>query len=619
MKQLILLLLMIGSCVYALGRGQWSERRTLKWERKVGVIKGFNQPVRPYPDMSLDVMFEKAHDTGLNNVRMFFGGTAEEVIRQIRQYTDVAYKHGITMSPVLSAPVPEAYYKSEGEDTVCLKVTKEYTQKVIGAFAKDKRVILWDLFNEPGNLNLPADKKQKKFILQLKLIEKLLAWARETNPIQAMSSSIFWRDDLLDEDKDPSNRLAWKVEGMMDVHNFHDYACGDRDGTYTRRLIDVLKKISNRPLVCTECLTRVNNSGLDRTFSCFAKNNVHWYLWGLYMCDANWDVKWSRSTYDPYEPGFHNLFRPDGEPIDYRDIELIRNYQFTAGQPTDIGAEYTCRWPMDRAWRWMSCGPVKGVKGLNILSVDSASSIISKGINSINVKLDYRDYSANRDLFFKNTDQILNKAKSLHLTVLFTLLTDQDVTSSQKGVLQYVSETIRRYYHDPRIEGWDLWFHPGEHIEDTALVSNFVKKVFREARYEYPNQPVMMTPYVKVKDFPDHFDYRDAFVHGHYNGWIGLVYGCGSNDRITYLIWNLSDVIAFSSTQDAKQTGYLKAVAYRYGRPIFCTSWSTGNKVGDTEVLDKFSRSHVFWYYAHPAVDSSLTKNFHFQPICTEH
>ncbi|WP_460198447.1 glycoside hydrolase 5 family protein [Segatella asaccharophila] len=617
-RSLLPVLLLISSCIPVCARGQWSEHQAWKWEKKVGVIKGFNQPVAPYPDMPLAVMFRKAHRIGLNNVRMFFGGNADEVIRKIKQYADAACKYGITMSPVLAAPVPDTYFNSQGKDTACLKVTREYTQRVVGAFAKDHRVILWDLYNEPGNVNFNPGDNQEKFILQLKVIEKILKWARETNPVQALSSSIFWRGDILDENKDDASRLAWKVEGMMDVHNFHDYVCGDRKGAYTQHLIEVLKEISNRPLVCTECLTRVNNSGLDRTFACFAKNNVHWYLWGLYMCDANWDVKWSRSAYDPYEPGFHNIFRPDGDAIDYRDIELIRNYHFTQGVSTDIGAEYTCRWTSDRAWRWMSCGPVKGENVQHIASIDS--SVVHEGINSVNIRLHYKDYAGNKDLFFKNADNILRRAHSLNMTVLFTLLTDREInTSDQEHLKRYVSETIRRYYHDPRVEAWDLWFHPGETIEDTSLVSDLVKRLFREARYEYPNQPVMMTPYVKVRDFPADFNYRGVFVHGHHGGWTGLVYGSGSSDAITYLIWKLSDVIAFSGMQSAGQIGYLKAVAYRYGRPVFCTSWSTGNRKGDTEVLDNFSRSHVFWYYANESIGADLISNFHFLPVCTEH
>lgn len=611
------MLLLTGISVSTYARGQWSERQAWKWEKEVGVIKGFNQPVAPYPDMPLEVMFEKAHDTGLNNLRMFFGGKADAVIRKIKQYTDVAYRHGITMSPVLVAPVPDAYFNSHGKDTACLEVTREYTQKVVGAFAEDRRVILWDLYNEPGNVGFNPGNNQEKFILQLKVIEKILTWARETNPIQALSSSIFWRSDILDENKEEASRLAWKVEGMMDVHNFHDYACGDREGSYTEHLIKVLKKIGNRPLICTECLTRVNNSGLDRTFACFARNNVHWYLWGLYMCDANWDVKWSRSTYDPYEPGFHNIFRPDGEAIDARDIELIRNYRFTNGRSTDRGAEYTCRWTSDRAWRWMSCGPIKGANIHAVSSVDSLAG--HKGINSINVRLYYKDYAGDKALFFRNTDRILNQAESHRLTVLFTLLSDQDIQTSEENLCRYVSETIRRYYHDPRIEAWDLWFHPGEKMRDTSLVNHLVNRLFREARYEYPNQPVMMTPYVKVKDFPSNFNYRGAFIHGHYGGWTGLTYGGVSNDALTYRIWQLSDVIAFSSTQSAGQIGYLKAVAYRYGRPVFCTLWSTGSRSEDAEVLDNFSRSHVYWYYDHPMIDDSSVKDFHFQPVCTEH
>lgn len=50
------MLLLTGISVSTYARGQWSERQAWKWEKEVGVIKGFNQPVAPYPDMPLEVL-----------------------------------------------------------------------------------------------------------------------------------------------------------------------------------------------------------------------------------------------------------------------------------------------------------------------------------------------------------------------------------------------------------------------------------------------------------------------------------------------------------------------------------------------------------------------------------
>lgn len=595
-------------------RGQWTENQAWEWINRIGVIKGFNQPEAPYPSMSLDERMAVAKRIGLNNVRFWVGdgGDADTVISKIRRIVEAGERHGITSSPVLVAPVPKQYYFSKGHDTACLKVTEQFVKRVIGAFAEDKRVILWDLWNEPGNYAPSVE----HIVLEFKLLQRITIWARSVDPVQALSSSIFWRDDVLDRNRDEASRWAWKVEAMMDVHNFHDYVCGDLPGGYTDKTLSALRQISNRPLICTECMTRVNNSGLDRTFAIFAPNNVHWYLWGLHMCDANWDVKWNRSTYDPYEPGFHNLLRPDGEPIDYRDIELIRNFAFTDGKAVDPGLELTGRWPIDRAWRWMSRGPVKGL----VLSSESDIESVTAGFNSVTVKLSFDLYAHDKDAFYQSFESLLADADKRGLTVLPVLLTDEDVKVGGQKILPYIDDVINRYYYDGRIQGWDLWRHPGKLLSDSAATIKMVRSVFREARQQWPNQPVMMTPWVSVKDMPADFDYWKALVHGHgkRGGWAQLQYGGASSDELTWEIWRMSDCIAFSSSQDAKKTGWIKAVAYRYGRPIICTFFSTDSEKGDAEVLDNFSRSHVFWY-AEKAPSSESLSSFHFAPITTKH
>ena len=595
---IVLSMLLVGGTLPLQARKQWTEKQAWAWEKKVGVIKGFNQP-EPTPGQTLEDIYAKAKETGLNSVRMWIGGrTADDQIKQLRKYIEIAKKYDMMLSPVLCLPVSQEFIKSKGKDEASLLAMKEHTKKMIGAFANEECVISWDLWNEPGcaNFGLAPD---EQFYFSLDAIAKIAEWAYEMNPKQAITSSIFWRNDLVYGDS-PLAKRAREVEAMMDVHNFHNYSCAinsDDQGKDVEKEIAYLREIGNRPIICTECLTRDNNSGLSRTFAAFAKNNIHFYIWGLYLCDANWTIRWGRSAYDPYDPGFHNLFRPDGEPIDARDMDLIRNYTFTNGVSTDIGAEYTDKWDSQRAWRWMSTGPVKGKVTGNVKeALKWLDSHEANTFNSLNVKLDYESYTADQNEFFAMFEAVLAVADKKGITVLPTLLCDDDLKSSNEDLAKYEAQVLRRYKSDARIQAWDLYYHPGEKCTDKARLEELTHLLFRYARFEFPNQPVMSTPMVKVKPFEKNFNYHDAFLHGRRNGWNMMTYEGGATAELCALIWKLSDVIAFSSNQSAGQTGWIKAVAYRYSRPIFCTQWEPTDASNATETLDNFARSHVFWY-----------------------
>ena len=92
----------------------------------------------------------------------------------------------------------------------------------------------------------------------------------------------------------------------------------------------------------------------------------------------------------------------------------------------------------------------------------------------------------------------------------------------------------------------------------------------------------------------------------------------GANADICFLVWKMSDVISFSSNQSAPQTGWIKALAYRYGRPIFCTRWQPTDEANARTTLDNFARSHVYWYLTGQTPLQPKLSAFRFVPIRTE-
>lgn len=613
MKRLIMIVLLLPCLAgFAKERKQWTEKQAWDWEKKVGTIIGFNQPESAYPGMTNLEILRKAADLGFNSVRFWLKGEdVDAQIAYIKKMADEAESCGMTISPVLS--LQRKYFNDKENEKENLKIVEELVKTLIRPFANDERIVLWDIWNEPG-----FKTGDPETFREMEWVEKMVHWCREENLCQPITASIIWDPDRDADVSSPTWEKRRQVEAMMDLHNFHSYDCARNFGAEIDYTLDRIRKISNRPIVCTEAMIRVNGSSVQRTLPVFAREHVHVYLWGLYNNDWNWSVKWGRSTYDAFDPMFHDFLWADGDAYDAREFPFIKNFRFwNKGENLDPGIAVTDRWSHERVWRRMAgAGLVKGL-------ADVKSSVSFSGTyNSMRVKVNYKDYrglaSDQRSGFFERFERILSDAKSKGMTVLPVLITDDDLYATSEELGGFVKEMISRYYDDQTILAWDIYWHPGEKSTDRRKVEEVIETAFTYARNQYPNQPVFMTPFVSVQEFDDDFNYRAALVHGRRNGWNKLSYGGTSDADLLYKIWSLSDVTSFSTVQHPAEAGWLLSICYRFGRPIFCSSFKAENVTDQLEMLDLFSKSHVFWFTENPLPDKSVNQ-FKFTPIITKH
>ncbi|MBQ6186164.1 MAG: hypothetical protein IJK48_09885 [Bacteroidales bacterium] len=613
MKKLIMIVLLLPCLAgFAKERKQWTEKQAWDWEKKVGTIIGFNQPESAYPGMTNLEILRKAADLGFNSVRFWLkGADVNAQIAYIKKMADEAESCGMTISPVLS--LQREYFNDKENEKENLKKAEELVKTLIRPFANDERIVLWDIWNEPG-----FKTGDPETFREMEWLEKMVHWCREENLCQPITASIIWDPDRDADVSSPTWEKRRQVEAMMDLHNFHSYDCARNFGAEIDYTLDRIRKISNRPIVCTEAMIRVNGSSVQRTLPVFAREHVHVYLWGLYNNDWNWSVKWGRSTYDAFDPMFHDFLWADGDAYDAREFPFIRNFRFwNKGENLDPGIAVTDRWSHERVWRRMvGAGLVKGLADMKSLGNTSNT------YNSMKVKVNYKDYrglaSDQRSGFFERFERTLSEAKNKGMTVLPVLLTDDDLFATSEELGGFVKEMISRYYDDQTILAWDIYWHPGEKSTDRRKVEEVIETAFTYARNQYPNQPVFMTPFVSVQEFDDDFNYRAALVHGRRNGWNKLSYGGTSDADLVYKIWSLSDVTSFSTVQHPAEAGWLLSICYRFGRPIFCSSFKAENVTDQLEMLDLFSKSHVFWFTENPLPDKSVNQ-FKFTPIITKH
>ena len=559
------------STKYPNERPQWTKEQAEAWFDKVGEIKGINHPTPPCKAVSQDEALGLASRSGYNSVRWFlWGGNATDYIKSAETAAAEAWKHGMTLAPVFTfARVP-----SSTEDSLKLEAT---VRQVVRHFRNDERIIMWDLWNEP-----PIESDETPKIMET--IRLMARWAREEGCTQAISANVFW---------DCNNgatggryvALRNAAEAEMDVHNFHDYGMQEGHSSNVGIVVQRLKKISDRPIICTEALTRPNGSGVAISLRECAKYRIGFYTWGLYACDSNWDVTWYKSTYYAFEPMFHCVYYAGGDPVDEREIEYVRNFRYTTGQIYP-GVEETEVWTKRRAWKWMCDEPLK-IRYAN--SVGEANSYISRhaddnAYNCIAVRLSYSDYSNGANAYYNTIGSLAANAQKAGMRVLPVLLTSGDLSTPRNSLATYAFNVINKFYNDRRFAGWCV-FEQTSAAEPANFRTAF-SYLFSYIRYTFPNQPMFAAPMISAAQQAD----------------------STASDCANYM-WRLSDVTAFS-TGGGAETGaqQLGSIFTQYGRPLFL--------MNAAKLQDEFADYHVNWATS-ADLDADDVRNFRNRPLTT--
>jgi len=207
------------------------------------------------------------------------------------------------------------------EDVSQYPKLQAYVEGIVGTFAKDERILGWDVWNEPdndggGNYPRQADKEG----LVVHLLGQVFDWARAQNPSQPLTSGL-WRED------DWSSGHLSATEQIQidhsDVISFHDYHWPE---VFEQRV--KLLQSYGRPLLCTEFMARGTGSTFDGSLPIGKRNNVAMFNWGFVDGRTQTRLPWD-SWQKPYtrdEPTlwFHEVLRGDGTPYRQAEANLIQ-------------------------------------------------------------------------------------------------------------------------------------------------------------------------------------------------------------------------------------------------------------------------------------------------------
>ena len=290
-----------------------------------------------------------AQRLGMNTMRVFLHNLLWQqdsagFLRRMDQFLEVADKHHIRIMFVLLDSVwdpnpklgkqrdPKPHVHNSGwvqapgaeilkDESLWNLELKPYVIGVISHFHDDRRVLMWDLMNEPDNENgsYKAQELPNKAEVALRLLREEWVWARSAKPSQPLTSGV-WRGDWSSDDK--LSEMASLQLQNSDVITFHSYEPPDE----MKSRVASLRRFG-RPVVCTEYMARPRGSTFASILPLLKAEKVGAYNWGFVSGKSQTIYPWDswEKTYTAEPPvWFHDIFRQNGDPYDDKEVALVR-------------------------------------------------------------------------------------------------------------------------------------------------------------------------------------------------------------------------------------------------------------------------------------------------------
>jgi hypothetical protein len=239
---------------------------------------------------------------------------------------DPAYKLGPQRPPIPgvhnSGWVQNPGAQSLGDSSQYPRL-EAYVKGVVGAFAKDDRVLGWDVWNEPDNsASQYPDNVSAKISHVSELLPRVFEWARSANPSQPLTSGLWHGENWNDVTR--LNAIEKTQIMQSDVISFHDYSWPEVFEARVKAL-----SVYGRPLICSEYLARGAGSTFDTVLPLGKRYQVGMINWGFVRGKTQTDLPWD-SWQKPYvlRPPVvwhHDIFKEDGTPYRAREVEVIRS------------------------------------------------------------------------------------------------------------------------------------------------------------------------------------------------------------------------------------------------------------------------------------------------------
>lgn len=203
----------------------------------------------------------------------------------------------------------EEIYRADCED---------FLHALFARFSQDKRIHMWDMWNEPGNSN--------RFGMSIPYIMRAFEIARSYDPIQPLTACV-WRYP-----KNYGVDMAVQISeierlaiDLSDIISFHQYSSFDE----VKATIAMLER-EKRPMANTEWLHRIYGNFVQDNLPYYFEKKIASYHWGLVAGNSQHYLPWDDIKGNPaldYTRWQHDIIRQDGvTPYDPAEIKLFCEY-----------------------------------------------------------------------------------------------------------------------------------------------------------------------------------------------------------------------------------------------------------------------------------------------------
>lgn len=342
-------------------RPLWTKQTANRWYARQPWLVGANytpasainqlemwQPAT-FDPAAIDRELGWAEKLGMNTMRVFihnllWENDAEGLKRRMDQFLVIAARHHIRPVFVLfdscwdpnpamgpqHPPIPGVHNSGwvQGPGAARLAdrsryaALEGYVKDIVGRFARDDRVLAWDVWNEPNNEgggNYAPTPGKKAMVAGL--IGRVFDWARSADPVQPLTSGL-WIGDQWDQQAslDPVERIQVV---NSDVMSFHDYSWPEKFEARAKQMLSY-----GRPVFCTEYMARGAGSTFDGSLPLGKRLNIAMFNWGFVdgrtQTRLPWDSWKKPYTFDEPTVWFHEVLRADGTPYRGSEAALIR-------------------------------------------------------------------------------------------------------------------------------------------------------------------------------------------------------------------------------------------------------------------------------------------------------
>jgi beta-1,2-mannobiose phosphorylase / 1,2-beta-oligomannan phosphorylase len=327
---------------------RWTAEEAWDWYKDQPWLVGFNYvpstacnttewwQAETFDPETIDRELGWAEDLGFNTIRCFlqylvWKHDPDGFKTRFDRFLALAHKHGISVMPVLfddcafgdprqmdpylgqqREPIPGMILPSWtpspgrtlGLDPAERPSLGRYVCDMVSTFRDDKRIVVWDLYNEPMNVARVGTAEW---------LREIFLAARQAGPAQPLTISVWNGNGEINE----------VMLAKSDVVSFHRY--GPHDAVLGK-IVDL--KRHGRPVVCTEWMARPTGSRIETDLPMFKQEAVGCYMWGFVNGRTQAQFPWGNKPGHPVrEPGwFHDVLHADGTPYRPEELDVIRKW-----------------------------------------------------------------------------------------------------------------------------------------------------------------------------------------------------------------------------------------------------------------------------------------------------